>query len=138
MMGFFALNYWAVLAAAVARTIIGGLWYGPIFGKQWRHRMMVTPEDTRSIPLAPTRAMLGEFVASLIMAFVIAQLVFALGILDLGEGALLAFWLWLGLITTTYADGILWEGRPFKLSILNAAYSLVTLVVMTLILAWWL
>lgn len=137
-MGFFALNYWAVLAAAIANMIIGMAWYGPVFGKEWRHLMGLTREDMGKMPLTANQAIFGGFIASLLMSFVIAQLVFALGVLDLLDAALLAFWLWLGLTATTYAGGWLWEGKPFKLFALNATYSLVTLVVMTTILAWWL
>jgi len=29
------LNYLAIIAAAIASMLIGWLWYGPLFGKQW-------------------------------------------------------------------------------------------------------
>ena len=32
-MGFHGLNYWAVLVAAIAAFVLGGLWYAPfLFG----------------------------------------------------------------------------------------------------------
>ena len=35
MMQQVAVNYLAVLAAAIASMVIGFLWYGPLFGKQY-------------------------------------------------------------------------------------------------------
>ena len=33
------INYIAVVGAAVAAMVIGFLWYGPLFGKQWTKLM---------------------------------------------------------------------------------------------------
>ena len=29
------LNYWSVLGAVAAAIVLGTVWYGPLFGKQW-------------------------------------------------------------------------------------------------------
>jgi len=137
-MGFFALNYWAVLAAAAANMAIGSLWYGPVFGAKWRSYLGLSMDDMHKMPLSPTQAMAFGTVTALVMSFVVAQLVFALGIVTILEAAMLAFWLWLGFAVTLSAGSFLWEGRPAGLFLLNAAHWFVSFQVMTIILAWWL
>ena len=137
-MGFFALNYWAVLAAAVANMVIGSLWYGPVFGAKWQAYLGLSKDDMHKMPLTAKQAMVGGSITALVMSFVIAQLVFGLGIIMPLEALMLAFWLWLGFGVTLSAGSFLWEGRPLGLFVLNAAHWLVSIVVMTLILAWWL
>jgi hypothetical protein len=34
-----AVNFWAVLASAVASMVIGSIWYGPLFGKMFMQAM---------------------------------------------------------------------------------------------------
>ena len=42
-----------ILAAAVAGFVIGGLWYGPLFGKAWMAARGISPDDKdgMSMPL---------------------------------------------------------------------------------------
>ncbi len=35
MLEFGGFNWWAILVATVVAFVLGGLWYGPIFGKAW-------------------------------------------------------------------------------------------------------
>lgn len=41
---FLAINWLAVLAASVSAFVVGGLWYGPIFGKAWSNVTGITDE----------------------------------------------------------------------------------------------
>lgn len=36
------VNYLAILVAAVLSMVLGFLWYGPLFGKEWTKLMGVT------------------------------------------------------------------------------------------------
>ena len=38
----------AILAAVASNTVLGMLWYGPLFGKPWMKLMKMTPEDTKN------------------------------------------------------------------------------------------
>jgi hypothetical protein len=137
------INYWAVLAAAVANMVVGMLWYGPVFGKQWRHLMGFSVDDMKKMPLSPAQAMLGGFVVALIMAFVLAHDAFVWGNFfgpSVGREVFafqLAFWIWLGYFLTNTSGAWLWEGRPFKLVVLNASAQLVSLLAMACVLTWW-
>jgi len=138
-----SINYWAVLVAAVAYMVIGSLWYGPVFGRQWMKMMGFSKESMRKMPLTAAQAIAGGFVSALVMAFVLAHDNFVWSAFyagSKGAGAMsfaLGFWIWLGYVATTQAGSWLWEGRSFKLFAFNAAASFVSLQVMAAILVRW-
>jgi hypothetical protein len=131
------INYWAVLGAAVASMVIGMLWYGPLFGKQWMKMMGFTPKSIKKMKLTPKAAMTMGFIGTLVTAYVLSNFVDVLGIITFGGAAQFAFWAWLGLVAPIELGTFLWEGKDFKLFVLNAAYWLVNLIVMSGIVAVW-
>ena len=132
-----AINYWAVLVAAIASFVVGWLWYGPLFGKMWKGLMGLTDESMKAMAMKPATAMFWGFVTSLIMAYVLANFTVVWGALGLAGAWSLAFWVWLGFLATTELGSYLWEGRPFKLFVLNAAHRLVSIFLMTVVLVLW-
>ena len=42
------VNWIAVIAAAVSAFVLGGLWYGPLFGKKWMALVGLSEEQARS------------------------------------------------------------------------------------------
>ena len=132
-----SVNLWPVLAAAVVNMVVGSLWYGPIFGKMWKNLMGFTDESMKSMKLSVSQAMAMGFVTSLIMAYVLSHFVVISGAINAGAAWELAFWIWLGFMATTSAGGFIWEGRPFKLFVLNAAEELVALSLMAWVLVMW-
>lgn len=128
------INYWAVAGAAVASMVVGMLWYGPVFGKQWMAMTGLTKESLKTMALSPAQAMGLGVVNSLLMAYVLGYFASAFGAGSVGEALVLAFWVWLGFVATTQISGFLWEGKSFTLFLLNTGYSLVTYGVMSLIL----
>lgn len=134
------VNYLAVVLAAVAFMVIGMLWYGPLFGKKWKELMGLTDESVKTMKMTPSQAMIGGFITSLIMAYVLSysafvwKAFFGTSVSDVVFALQLAFWIWLGYVATTQAGGVLWEGRPWKLFFINASNTLVALIAMSLIL----
>ena len=65
------INYLAVLAAAVSAFVLGGIWYGPLFGKSWQQATGLSDEalQSGSQPLIFG----GAFLLSLLAAFVFAM-----------------------------------------------------------------
>ena len=53
------------------------------------------------------------------------------------DGAIVGIWLWLGFVATTMIGMVLWEGKPFRLYLINAGHVLAGLIVMGAILAVW-
>jgi len=136
------INYLAVVVAAAASMIIGSLWYGPIFGKIWMQLAGITPEQKEA---AKARGMakifIIAFVGSLVMSNVLAHsLVFASAYYKIGgmqAGLMTGFWNWLGFVAPVILGSVLWEGKPWKLWVLNNGYYLIALLVMGMILALW-
>ena len=128
-----SINWVAVLVAAVVNMIVGSLWYGPIFGRAWKHMMGFTDDMMKSMRLSAMQAMVGGFITALIMAYVLAYFVAIYGAVDMQGAFELAFWIWLGFMATVTAGSFLWENRPFKLFVLNAAEQLVALVLMAMV-----
>lgn len=134
---YFEINYLAVFVAAIAHMAVGMLWYGPLFGKQWMAYVGITPESMKHMPLTMWQAMVGGFITALLMAFVLAVVADTMGVLFWDEALFLSFMVWLGFTSTTIAGSFLWEGKPFGLFVLNAAQSLVSLLIMGLIVVLW-
>lgn len=130
-----AVNYLAVIAAAVAAFAVGAVWHSPIgFGKQWMRMMGLSEKDMHTMPLSPMQAMVGGFFATLLTAYVLAVLATLTGAATTQTTMQLALWVWLGFLAPTLANSWLWEGRPLALFAFNAAYALVAIQVMALVL----
>jgi|CXWL01.1.fsa_nt_gi hypothetical protein len=126
------INYWAVLGAVIANMVIGTLWYGPVFGKVWMRMTGITAEGMKSMKLSGPQAMLGMLVLAFLMNYVLAHaIVFGSAytqIYGAVGGMTGAFYYWLGFAVPLTAGSFLWEGKSWKLWILNAGYYLVTLL----------
>lgn len=135
---FVSVNYWAVLASAIASMIIGSLWYGPLFGKKWMKLMNFTGKD---ISKAKSKGMwklyLVNFIGSLITAFVLAHITAYVNAGTFMQGIGVGAWVWLGFVATMLLGSVLWEGKPVSLYWLNSIYWLVNLAVMGGILSAW-
>lgn len=136
------INYLAVLVGALSNMVIGSLWFGALFGKQWIKLMGWTKQDME----AATAKGMGKSYAlaalgSLLMSYVLAHsLVFAsdyMGVSTLSAGLTSAFWMWLGFIVPVTMSDVIWGNKSWKLWYLNVSYYLVSLLVMGAILGSW-
>ena len=133
-----SINYVAVAMAAVVSTIMGTAWYTILFGKQWRILMGINEVRMGNMKKRGMGKIYGaNFIATLIMAFVLAQFVFAWGIADISGAMRLAFWIWLGFFATTMLGSVFWEGKSMKLYAINIGFQFVSLAMMAVILALW-
>lgn len=124
----FDVNWLAVLVAALAKFAIGGLWYSPVaFGPRWGAIVGVTPDafKARMMP-----AMATDLVASLVLAWVLANVLQFTGAVGLIPGVRVSFFLFLGFVATPLLSTTVYEGRPLALFAINAAYWLVSMLVM--------
>lgn len=107
-----------VLVAAATTFVLGGLWYGPLFGKAWQRRVGLTDEELKSANMARTFAL--SFVLSAVAAWVFAMFLgpapapgFAIGV-----GALAGL-CWVG---ASFGINDLFEQRSFGLWAINAGF----------------
>ena len=132
-----SINYLAVLVAAIASMIIGFLWYGPLFGNKWKKLVGFTDKNMKSMKMTPAQSMIVGFITTLVMSYILAHFVDYVQAKTLVDGAVLGLWIWLGFFATTQLGMVLWENKPFKLYLINTLHYLVTLAVMSAILAVW-
>lgn len=138
------VNYLAILAAAVSAMVLGSIWYGPLFGKQWIAMMQMTPEQIAK-GKADKKGMMRSyglmFIGALVMAHVLSYtLVFAsdyTATFGITAGLMAGFWNWLGFVVPVTLGKVLWEGKSWKHWMLDSGYYLVDLCVMGVILAVW-
>jgi hypothetical protein len=136
------LNYLAVFVAAILNMVLGGIWYGPLFGKQWTKMMGFTPEHMKA---AQAKGMGKSYaimaIASLLMSYILARFVIfseaASGIWDVHVGLKIAVMAWAGFVAPVTVNMVLWEGKPWKLWMIVAGYALAGLCLMGAILAVW-
>src|SRR3989344_7048970 len=133
------INYWAILVSAVASFILGYLWYSPLlFGKPWM-KMMGFPHQhmEEAKKKGMVKLYLGNFIATLIMVYILSHFVDYAQAKTITDGLQLGLWVWLGFIATLLFGSILWEGKPFKLFLINSGYRLVELLIVASILSAW-
>ncbi|HEY4510849.1 MAG TPA: DUF1761 domain-containing protein [Candidatus Paceibacterota bacterium] len=133
------INYFAVVGAALAAMVIGSLWYSPQvgFGKMWMKLMGWGKDVPESAKKSIGKSYAIMFATALVTAFVLAHFSYVWGAREITTALELAFWVWLGFIATTMLGGFLWEGKSFKLFLLNAGYQFVSIAVMSLIVSLW-
>lgn len=124
----FEVNWLAVLTAAVARFAIGGVWFAPFaFGPVWGRMVGVDPKAARA---RMGKAMIVDFLAGFVLAWVLANLLLFLGVNRLVSGARTGFFIWLGFIAMPFLSMTMYEGRPMKLFATTAGFWLVSMLAM--------
>ncbi|OGL60163.1 hypothetical protein A2752_02040 [Candidatus Uhrbacteria bacterium RIFCSPHIGHO2_01_FULL_46_23] len=128
---FITVNWIAIVIAAVARFVVGAMWYSPmVFGKQWK-------ETVGSSPSEVPEAIAVQAVGSLVMAYVLAQIIGHIGATDLWTGAVVGLMMWLGFVASIMLPGVMFEKRPMNFFFIYSGYQLVTMLVMGAIIAVW-
>ena len=123
---FSAINWLGVLAAAVSAFIIGGLWYGPLFGQAWMNETGVTEEVMQSRNQAKIFG--GAFLLNIVMVVNLAMFV-GPGV-GVAYGAAAGFFTGAFWIAAMLGVFYLFEGCSVKLWAINGGYAVVALTVM--------
>lgn len=138
-----AVNYLAVLAAAVVIFVLGGLWYSPVlFVKKWVALQGKTEEQMRAEAASANMPLMygSAFVTALIIAIVMAHILAHMSsIMPTGavHGAFFGFMAWFGFAApTSYATAI-FSGKPKQLWLIDTTYNLVSFMLAGAILAAW-
>ena len=129
-----AINWLAVIAAAISTFVIGGLWYSPaLFGKRWQVAANVSDEAMKASKPAVIFGL--AFVLSLLMAANLAF--FVAGVPDLG--AVIGYSVAAGLGWAAFGLSViaLFERRPLAYHLINGGYLTVAFAVMGRILGIW-
>ncbi len=136
---FGSINYWAVIVAAFATFMLGGLWYTALFGKArvallgWNEQQLA--EAQKRMP--PAMFFTVMIVAYLVTALILAILASATGVNTLAGGLLLGALLWAGFALTIGATGHVSFDHKHGVFGIDAAFQLVFLLLMGAIIGAW-
>lgn len=113
------LNWIAVIVAAVSAFVLGGLWYGPLFGRKWQALVGLSDEDAKNANMVRTFG--GAFVLSLLAAAVFGLFLGPNPGVEFATGAGLAaglFW-----VAASFGINYLFAQRPFGLWLIDGGYA---------------
>ena len=122
-----------VLAAAASSFVLGGLWYGPLFGKRWQRLTGLTEQQLDAG--SPARVFGISFLLAIVQAWVFAMFLGPDPSLALGLGAGAST----GLCWVGAALGVndLFERRPLGLWAVNAGYHTIAFTLYGLVFGLW-
>jgi hypothetical protein len=135
------INYWAVVACAVVAMVLGGIWYGPLFGRKWMEINGADPDDVERRKQMQKEAapLYGvQFLLSLLQLYILAHFI---GGWQEASGVETAVWIWLGFVMPTVAGLSMWTAQPSKVKwatfLISSGYQLVSFISFGFILSRW-
>lgn len=128
------LNWLAIIVAAVSAFVLGGLWYSPLmFVKRWMKETGLTEDSAKNTNMIQVFGL--AFLMSLIASFFLAMFLGPKA--GAGFGAMAGFMAGFGWVFTFMGISYLFESRTFAHFLINAAYSVLSLTIMGLIIGAW-
>jgi hypothetical protein len=115
------INVLAVLIASVVAFVFGYVWYGPLFGEQWRKMALGKKKQEVFNP----GSLALSFVSMVVMVAVFAFLLGLTGKTGWLNGLGLGLLIWFGFTATESLGMVLWMKKPWKLYFLNNAFVII-------------
>ena len=128
------INHLAVVAAALSMFVLGGLWYGPLFGKTWMDVNGFTEERLKDMNVAKIYGF--SFLFALVMAYNLAWFL-STPDTDLAWGAAAGFLAGFGWVALGIGIVSLFERRSWKYVLVNGGYMTVAFTIMGVIIGAW-
>ena len=123
----------SVVVAALSSFVVGGLWYGPLFGKVWMKASGITEEKAGEANMGKVMGL--SFLLQLLAAGVLLMFIgpdAALGFTVAASAAVGACW-----VAPALGVVYLFEQRSFGHWAVNAGYQVVAFTLMGVILGVW-
>ncbi len=108
------VNFLAVLVSAIASMVIGSIWYGPLFGKQFMRVSGMdqwSPEKRAEMKKSMGMTYLVQFIASLVTFYILARFMDDLGQMSVSGGLTVALLAWIGFVVPIKLGDALWGGK---------------------------
>lgn len=128
-------NYLAVVVAAIAYFVLGGLWYGVLFHKAWMDLENMAIEQAWSVSHLVHYGV--SFLLELLVAYCLAQICIWRNANTASRGASIGVIIWVGFVGPLAFMTYMFEMRPKALFAINEFYPLAGLILMGAILGGW-
>lgn len=122
------INCLAVLAAATAAWIFGAAWYMSL-SKPWLRAVERTPEEVKATGQKPWVPFVGSFLLEIVMAYILARTIEAVGVTDLRGGLLTGFAAAVGFAVPATAINYMYPARKLMLTLIDGGHWLGVLVI---------
>ncbi len=136
-----SINFWAVLVCAVLSIIVGGVWYGAIFGRIWMRLFKMDQVDSVTMERKKKEARklyLIQFLLTLFQVYVLAIFLSSVSGVTAVSNSL---WIYAGFVLTIIGGGVLWTGDSRRDAwtkfLIQAGYQLLMFVIFGLVLGFW-
>ena len=130
------LNYVHILVAAIAYFAIGSLWFSVIFGKMWVKLNgfgQPSEEDKKRMPM-----MFGmTFAYNFITTFAVACLLYFIMPPNIISAIKAGLLIGVGIVGVPIALNYMYTKRPFMLTLIDAGYHVVSIIVVSIIFTVW-
>lgn len=121
--------------------VVGGIWYGPLFGKKWAKIIGTNMDDLEACKEMQRKAIplyVIQFILALFQAGVLAYYINAIPNMAGVENTL---WIWAAFILPTVAGSSMWNNDSRKVAwsrfLIQIGYQLITLVIFAFVLSCW-
>jgi len=138
MLDFSHVNLLAVMLAAAASFIFGGLWYG-LFSQQWMQAAGITLEQIKSSKGPVLAPYIKAYLAELVMAFVLASVIWHLAGSDvstIGTGMMTGALIWVGFVMSSLVVNHGFQGANSSLTLIDGGHWLGVLLTQGAVLGW--
>jgi hypothetical protein len=127
------INLLAVLVAAACGFMVGGIWYGPLFGKTWQREIGLSDDQLKAGN--PLKIYGTAFLFSVLSAVMLAHLFARTGVTDMLVIMMMSIGIALGFIVPAIGTNYLFGHKTGKLFAIDAGYWIAFYAAMGLVFA---
>lgn len=139
----FSLIPWgAVVVGVIASVVLGSVWYGAIFGKQWAALNDMDLNDKAKMELAKKgmwKLYVTQMILSAVTVAVLAIVVLNFDNFTTGEIIGTSLLMWLGFVMPTEAGALLWTNKSksdkWKIFWISTGYQVILAIILGFIVA---
>lgn len=125
------INWLAVVLAAIAAFVVGGIWYGPLFGKAWMVAAGKTEEELKATN--PGRVFGPAFVLALLSSFMLGHMFARFGQLPAHLYFMMSGGIALAFVVPAIWTNYLFLRARLKLALIDGGYWLAFYLTMGLV-----
>lgn len=126
------INFLTIPVGTVAAFLLGWLWYA-VLGKAWMRLLGKTREELGK----PVKAMITSFFMLFLISLSFYWLMQQIRVDDWADGAFLGLGIGLAFVATSTAINYAYQGRPFRLWLIDAGYLVAAFALIGTIMGAW-